>query len=462
MYDDTIAAISTAVGDAGIGIVRISGPQALPVLQRVFRVVGRDAAPHGETPRFDSHRVYYGRAVDPATGGVLDEALAICMLAPRSYTREDVVELHCHGGPVPVQRVLLAVLQAGARLALPGEFTMRAYLNGRVDLAQAEAVADVIRARTDRGLSLAMKGLSGQLSHQVRSARQRLLRVLAYLEATIDFSEDDIPPEDVAGPLTAVLETVDSLLATADQGIISRQGVRVAILGRPNAGKSSLLNALLRTDRAIVTEIPGTTRDTLEEYANFSGVPVCLVDTAGIGESGDLVERLGIERSRRAMAEADLCLLVVDASERLRQADLDIAWSLAGKPAIIVANKSDLLPATSHEEIARLVAGARVVPTSAVAATGLDDLRQAVLEAIFSGGVVQSDELLVSSPRHKEALSRAASHLRDALGSIGAGLPADCTASDVRLAVDALGEITGETATEDLLQTIFSHFCVGK
>ncbi len=462
MYDDTIAAISTAIGDSGIGIVRISGPSALPLLCRVFRSAGRDFDPDTDCTQFDSHRVYYGRAVDPATGAVLDEAIAICMLAPRSYTREDVVEIHCHGGPLPVQRVLFAVLQAGARLALPGEFTMRAYLNGRVDLAQAEAVADVIRARTDRGLSLAMKGLNGQLSREVRSARQRLLRVLAYLEATIDFSEDDIPPEDIAGPLAAALETMDALLANADQGIISRQGLRVTILGRPNAGKSSLLNALLRTDRAIVTEIPGTTRDTLEEYANFSGVPVCLVDTAGIGESRDPVERLGIERSQRAMAEADLCLLVVDASEPLQPADLGIAASLAGKPAIVVANKSDLPPAAPRDDLERLVPGARVVPTSALSEAGLDDLRRAVLDAVFSGGVVQSDELLVSSPRHKAALSRAASHIRDALASLDAGLPADCTASDVRLAVDALGEITGETATEDLLQTIFSHFCVGK
>lgn len=462
MYDDTIAAISTAVGDAGIGIVRISGPQALPVLQKVFRTGRRDPELHGDVRPFESHRVYCGRAIDPATGGVLDEALAICMLAPRSYTREDVVELHCHGGPVPVQRVLLAVLRAGARLAQPGEFTLRAYLSGRIDLAQAEAVADVIRARTERGLSLAMKGLSGQLSGQVRTVRQRLLRVLAYLEATIDFSEDDIPVEDVTGPLGAGLEAVDGLLATADQGIISRQGVRVAILGRPNAGKSSLLNALLRTDRAIVTEIPGTTRDTLEEYANFSGVPVCLVDTAGIAESEDLIERLGIERSRRAMTEADLCLMVVDGSEPLGQADLEIASLVGGKPVIVVANKADLPPAISHGELDRLVAGARVVGTSAVTPEGLDELRQAVLEAVFLGKTVQSDELLVSSPRHKEVLSRAGSHLRDALASIDAGLPADCTASDLRLAVDALGEITGETATDDLLQTIFSHFCVGK
>jgi tRNA modification GTPase len=462
MYDDTIAAISTAVGDAGIGIVRLSGPESLTILQRVFRSGGRQSTVGGTGSPFESHRVHYGRAKDPATGEELDEVLALCMLAPRSYTREDVVELHCHGGPVPVQRVLLAALRAGARLALPGEFTLRAYLNGRVDLAQAEAVADVIRARTERGLSLALKGLGGELSRRVREARQQLLRVLAYLEATIDFSEDDVPPEDVTGPLRASLESVDTLLANADQGIISKQGLRVAILGRPNAGKSSLLNALLRTDRAIVTEIPGTTRDTLEEYANFSGVPVCLVDTAGIAESENLVERLGIERSRQAMAEADLCLVLIDRSRPIELEDREIVSSVEGKPLIVVASKDDLPGAVSEDELAGLAAGARMVAASAVTGKGLDDLRRAVLDLVFSGSVVGSDELLVSSPRHKEVLSRTDSYLRDALASLEAGLPSDCTASDVRLAVDALGEITGETATEDLLETIFSHFCVGK
>lgn len=462
MYDDTIAAVATAVGDAGIGIVRISGPQALPVLCRIFSPAGRDAPSEAGEPSFHSHQVYYGKATDPDTGEGLDEVLALCMLAPRSYTREDVVEIHCHGGPVPVQRVLSAALRAGARLALPGEFTLRAFLNGRVDLAQAEAVADVVRARTDRGLSLAMKGLSGELSKRIRDARQRLVGVLAYLEATIDFSEDDIQEQDARGPLVAALEMVNALLATADQGIISRQGVRVAILGRPNAGKSSLLNALLRSDRAIVTEIPGTTRDTLEEYANFSGVPVCLVDTAGIVESGDPVERLGVERSRRAMAEADLCLVVVDGSTPLEPGDRELVEAAADRPVIAVLSKADLPRAIAPEDLAALMPAGPVVPTSVVNGEGMDELRGAVLETVLSGGAVQSDELLVSSPRHKDVLIRASAHLSDAVRSIDAALPADCTASDVREAVNALGEITGETATEDLLEVIFARFCVGK
>jgi tRNA modification GTPase len=457
MYDDTIAAISTAVGDSGIGIVRISGGQAVAVLRHVF-------APSGQRGdgALESHRVYHGHAVDPSTGEVIDEVLALCMLAPRSYTREDVVEIHCHGGSVPVQRLLLAVLAAGARLALAGEFTMRAYLNGRVDLAQAEAVADVIRSRTERGLALAMKGLGGHLSRTVREARQELLRVLAYLEATIDFVEDEIPEEDAEGPIEQGLERVQRLLATADQGIIARQGVRVAIVGRPNVGKSSLLNALLRTDRAIVTEIAGTTRDTLEETANFDGVPVCLVDTAGIGESTDPVERLGIERSRRAIEEADLCLVVVDGSAPLSEEDWRIARAVGGKAAILVANKADLPLAFTGAELEALADGARAVQTSVVTSRGLDALREAVLRTVLSGEAIQGDELLVSNPRHKAALLRAEAALRDALTSLRSGLPADCTASDVRAAVDALGEITGEAATEDLLETIFSHFCIGK
>lgn len=453
MYEDTIAAISTPVGEAGIGVVRISGGDATSVLRRVFAM--------GPGP-IESHRVYYGRVADPSTGEVIDESLAFCMLAPRSYTREDVVEIHCHGGPVPLQRVLLAVLQAGARLALPGEFTLRAYLNGRIDLAQAESVADIIRSRTDRGLALAVKGLSGQLSQRVRAVRQQLLRLLAYLEATIDFTEDDIPEEDVEGPLRVGLESVGRLLATADQGIICRQGLRVAIVGRPNVGKSSLLNALLRSDRAIVTEIAGTTRDTLEEIANFSGVPVCLVDTAGIARSEDLVERLGIERSRRAMEEADLCLLVVDGAAPIQAMDREIAAMVKGKATVVVANKADLPRAVSAEELGALVEGAPMVFTSAVDGDGLEQLQEVVLQQVFSGRTAPSDQLLVSNPRHKEALGRVETHLRDALASLEAGLPADCTASDVRLALDALGEITGETATEDLLEAIFSHFCVGK
>ncbi len=455
MYDDTIAAISTAVGDAGIGIVRISGREAVAILRRIFVPAA------GKVP-LESHRVYYGRAVDPSTGDSIDEVLAICMLAPRSYTREDLVELQCHGGPVPLQRLLLAVLKAGARAASPGEFTLRAFLNGRIDLAQAEAVADAIRSRTDRGLSLAMKGLSGQLSGRVQGVRRELMDILAYLEATIDFSEDDIPEQDVEGPLADSLATVRRMLATADQGIVCRQGVRVALVGRPNVGKSSLLNALLQSDRAIVTEIAGTTRDTLEEMANISGVPVVLVDTAGIVETQDRVERLGVERSRRAIEEADLCLLVVDRSVPLQEEDRTLAARLAGRAVLVTANKADLQAAVSDEELNQLVAGAPVVETSTLASKGLERLQAAILEMVFSGGVVQSDELLVSNPRHKAILSRTESYLSEALASMRAGLPADCTSSDLRSAIDALGEITGETATEELLDTIFSRFCIGK
>jgi tRNA modification GTPase len=455
MYDDTIAAISTAVGEAGIGIVRISGRDAVPILHRVFKAAGGDGEPQ-------SHRVCYGRAIDPEDGTVLDEVLAICMLAPRSYTREDVVEIHCHGGPLPLQRLLECVLRAGARSAMPGEFTLRAFLNGRVDLAQAEAVADVIRARTDRGLSLAVKGLQGGLSRRVRDLRARLLQPLAYLEATIDFSEDDIPEEDVRAPLAGALQEVDRLLADSGRGIIYRQGMRVALVGRPNVGKSSLLNALLRADRAIVTPVAGTTRDTLEEVANFSGVPVCLVDTAGIADSVDPIEKLGVERSRRALEEADLCLLVVDSSEPLTAEDRRIAALAQGKPTVVVANKADLPERVGRSELEGLVAEARVVRTSVSLDHGLSDLERAVLDSVFSGQVVQSDELLVSNPRHQAVLARTRDHLRDALASLDARLPADCTATDVRDAVESLGEITGETAGADLLETIFSRFCIGK
>jgi len=455
MFDDTIAAIATPPGEGGIGIVRISGRDAVAILGRVF-------SPAGSVSKFESHRVYYGHAVEQPGGPPIDEVVALCMLAPRSYTREDVVELHCHGGPVPLRRVLMAALRAGARPAMAGEFTLRAFLNGRIDLAQAEAVMDVVRSRTDLGLSLAMAGLGGRLSERVSAIRKDLVATLAYLEATIDFPDDDFPEEDVGGSLDRSLEALRQLLASADQGIICRQGARVAIVGRPNVGKSSLLNALLQADRAIVTEIPGTTRDTLEETADFGGVPVCLVDTAGIVESQDPVERLGVERSRRAIESADLCLLVVDRSARLLPEDREVASALAGKRAILVANKSDLPRATAPDELASLVQGAPIVETSASACSGLDALRGAVVELLVGTSAKQSDELLVSNPRHKAVLERAERYLRDAVASMEAGFPTDCVASDVRAAVDCLGEITGETATQELLEEIFSRFCVGK
>ncbi|MCG8346838.1 MAG: tRNA uridine-5-carboxymethylaminomethyl(34) synthesis GTPase MnmE, partial [Chloroflexales bacterium] len=333
MYDDTIVAIATPPGEGGIGIVRVSGRDALPIAQRIFQ----PRRPGSLRP----YRLRYGLIVDPADNSVVDEALLAFMRAPRSFTCEDVVELSCHGGPLPLQRTLGLALAAGARLARPGEFTLRAFLNGRIDLSQAEATLDVIRARTATGLALAQAQLGGWLAQEVRRIRAQLLEALAYVTVIVDFPEDEVEAQDISPLLGDSLRAVERLLTTADQGIIYRQGARVALVGRPNVGKSSLLNALLRADRAIVTAIPGTTRDTLEETANLAGIPVVLIDTAGITESADPVERLGVERSQSALQGADLTLLVFDSQQPLHSDDMQIAALTFEKPTIVVWNKVD-------------------------------------------------------------------------------------------------------------------------
>jgi tRNA modification GTPase len=455
VYKDTIAAISTPIGEGGIGIVRLSGPEAAMILRQVFRRSTKKGA-------LEPYRLCYGHVVEPASGDVVDEALAVFMPSPHTYTREDVVEINCHGGIVPLRRTLELVLRLGARLANPGEFTLRAFLNGRLSLDQAEAVLDIVQAKTQVGLRLAMEQLGGRLSAQVRPIRQETMGVLAYLTASIDFAEDDIPEQDIETPVKKARAALQQLIANADAGIIYRQGLRSAIVGAPNVGKSSLLNALLRTSRAIVTPIPGTTRDTLEETLNLRGIPLCLVDTAGIVQTDELVEKLGVERSRRAIDQADLVLLVVDGSQPPAHADREIAASIGNRPAILVINKSDLFPAPSPPEIGDLLPDRPTVGISALTGQGLAALEEAIESLIFSGKAIASDALAVTSARHKEALQRAEERLAAAETSIQRGLPADFVSIDLTAALNSLGEITGETVTEELLETIFSRFCVGK
>jgi tRNA modification GTPase len=495
--DDTIAAISTPLGEGGIGIVRLSGPDARSILESVFV---RTSAP------LPPRRLTYGHVVDPTDGSLVDECLVAYLPAPRTYTRQDMAEIQAHGGPVPLRRILELCLRQGARLASPGEFTVRAFLNGRIDLAQAEAVLDVVRARTEAGLRVAVEQLGGRLSGEVRTVRRALLDVLAYLEASIDFGEAEVPPRDVGPALDQAARQLETLLAGADQGIVLRQGVRVAIVGRPNVGKSSLLNALLRVNRAIVTPIPGTTRDTLEETINLGGVPFVLIDTAGIDQTDDLVERLGVERSRKALTQADLALVVVDGSQPLEAGDLEIAAAVNGRPAILVVNKIDLVTPVAGSRLRPFTAfragseaqpeGLQVagsepsnlepstfqpstachlvtlspchlvtlssVAVSALTGQGLAELEQAMVELALGGQVVPGQAPLVSHPRHKAALGRALDAVRAAAVTHRQGLPADFVAIDLTAAVEALGEITGETASEDLLDAIFSQFCVGK
>ncbi len=444
LYDDTIAAIATPPGEGGIGIVRLSGPDALPILECIFAPAGRGA--------WRPFYTRFGRVIE-AGGATIDEALAVYMRAPRSFTAEDVVEISCHGGPLVLSRVLARSLEHGARQATPGEFTMRAFLNGRIDLTQAEATLDVIQARTATALALAQIQLGGWLAGELRRVRELLLGPLAYATALVDFPEDEVEPQDVAAPLQEGLRALDLLLATADQGLVYRQGARAALVGRPNAGKSSLLNVLLRADRAIVTPIPGTTRDTLEETANLHGIPVVLVDTAGIAETADPVERLGVARSRAALAAADLALLVLDASAPPSDDDAAISALIDGKPTILVLNKIDLLTnderrtTNNGHQISQFSA---VVETSALTGAGVDDLASAITRVLL-GGAAPAGDRMITNPRHRDAL---AAHAR--------GAPPDLLAVDLTAALAAIGEVTGETVGEDLLSAIFSRFCIGK
>jgi tRNA modification GTPase len=387
----------------------------------------------------------------------VDEVLVSYMAAPHTYTREDVVEINCHGGPLPLQCILQLALRRGARLAQPGEFTLRAFLNGRIDLAQAESVLDVVRSRTEASLRLAVQDLNGRLSSSIRDLRAQLLSALAYLTARIDFPEDEVPSQDVAHPLNEALRTLRELIATADAGMVYRFGVKTAIVGRPNVGKSSLLNRLLREDRSIVTPVPGTTRDTIEEVANLGGVPFVLVDTAGIIRSKDLVESLGVERSRRAVEQADLVLVMIDVSQPITDADRDIVALTGNEATLVVANKSDLPHQANPGELGR-----EAVYTSALSGEGLGHLEEKMVELALGGKIVVSDAPMVNNPRHKDALERAAESLYQALQDLDAGMPDDFVTIHLTTSLSALGEITGETVREDLLETIFANFCIGK
>ena len=452
--DDTIAAIATSIGQSGVGIVKISGPEAPSIAYKLFRSAKG-------IRKFQPYRLHFGHIIDPHQDVVLDEALVAYMPQPHSYTRQDIIEIQAHGSTVALRRILQVVLSLGARLAEPGELTLRAFLNGRLDLAQAEAVLDIIEAKTEAALRVAADQLDGSLSRQVATARRRLLDTLAFLEASIDFVEDEIPLQDVVGPLQTICVELETLLKTADQGLIYRQGVKAAIVGQPNVGKSSLLNALLRGDRAIVTDIPGTTRDTLEETANIGGIPLVLVDTAGIrAETIDEVERIGIARSRAALERADLALMVVDGSRELDDKDWAIAELAQSKPAIVIVNKTDL-PVTISPSF-DFLSGAPRIHLSALTQQGIDRLETEIVNLVMAGRVTLADEPMVSNPRHKALLQQALAHTLAAIEGQQAGLTPDLVSIDVREAVEALGQITGETVTEDLLDTIFSKFCIGK
>jgi len=452
--DDTIAAIATPLGNGGVGIVKLSGPESLKIAQQIFKPMRGSS---GLKPRY----LHYGQILRPESSQPIDEVLVAYMPGPHSYTRQDVIEIQAHGGIVALQEILQTVLSLGARSAEAGEMTMRAFVNGRLDLTQAEAVLDIIEAKTAASLRVATQQLGGSLLKKISQVRQQLVNILAYLEATIDFVDEDIPLDDMIPPLSRSLAEIENLAASAAHGLIYRQGIRTAIVGKPNVGKSSLLNALLRGERAIVTHIPGTTRDTLEETANIGGIPLVLVDTAGIrAQPSDAIEQIGIERSRAALSRADLALMVLDISQPFTQGDWEIEKLVRQKPALLVLNKIDLPQA--HPVPNDFLPGIPQIPMSALTGEGLETLEKLIIKQITGGKVLTSDTTLVSNPRHQALITRAAEHTRAAIQAQMDGLSPDLVSIDAREAVDALGEITGETATEDLLDTIFSKFCIGK
>jgi tRNA modification GTPase len=460
MESDTIVAVVTPPGEGGVGIVRASGPLAPSLPSALF--------PAARGP-WASHRMRHGTVVDAGSGSAVDDALGCLMLSPHSYTGEDVFEIHCHGNPLILDRVVHLCLRSGCRPARPGEFTLRAFLNGRLDLSQAEAVLDVVRARTNAGLELALRQLSGWLGEHVEPVRQELLGTLAHMEAMVDFVEDDIPPQlDVAARerLARALTSIEGMLAGAEQGIVLREGATLAIVGAPNVGKSSIMNALLGLDRSIVTPIAGTTRDTVEEVMQVRGVPFRTVDTAGITDTDDVVERIGVERSRKTLEAADVVLLVLDRSRPFSSHDAMAAEAVlaateveSGPRVVVTLNKADLPAGLNGDATLTGLRPVAVAESSTVNAGGMDELR-AALEGAALGGA--REEFVTGNVRHVDALRRSAAALRCALDGLGAGTPLDLVSFDVRAATAALGEITGASVDDELLDRIFRDFCIGK
>ncbi|MBD7909564.1 tRNA uridine-5-carboxymethylaminomethyl(34) synthesis GTPase MnmE [Sporosarcina gallistercoris] len=461
MQFDTIAAISTPMGEGAIAIVRISGDEAVAIADRLFR------SPSGKRlVDSSSHTIHYGHLVDPATDETVEEIMVSLMKAPKTFTREDVIELNCHGGLVSVNRVLRLVLQYGARLAEPGEFTKRAFLNGRIDLSQSEAVMDLIRAKTDRAMNVALNQMDGKLSRLIGELRQALLETLAQVEVNIDYPEyDDV--EEMTIPLMIekgewVRSEIIRLLATSSQGRILREGLSTVIIGRPNVGKSSLLNSLVQENKAIVTDIAGTTRDIIEEYVNVKGVPLKLVDTAGIRETEDLVERIGVERSRQVLKEADLVILLLNGSEDLSPEDERLLETIRPMDAIIVVNKTDLPQKIDIGSVQQLAGEKHVITTSILQDEGVEELEETIAGLFFGGDIEAEDPTYVSNERHIALLHQAKTSIEDAIQAAEARVPIDMIQIDITRTWELLGEIVGDTVQDSLINQLFSQFCLGK
>ncbi len=458
MISDTIAAIATAVGEASISVIRVSGPEAVEEVSRIFK--GKIALEQA-----DSHTVHYGFMIDPHTGAKLEEVLVTIMRAPRSFTMEDVVEISSHGGVVAVRRVMDLLLQQRIRIAEPGEFTKRAFLNGRIDLSQAEGVIDLIRSKSDRAFSVALQQVEGKLSRQIKPLQQTLIETLAHIEVNIDYPEHDVESftsELIKEKSSAVMMEIDKLLRLANEGKILREGITTAIIGRPNVGKSSLLNALAHNNRAIVTDIPGTTRDVIEEFVTINNIPLKLLDTAGIRETMDVVEKIGVERSRSAVDAADLLLLVLNNSEPLHEDEIELMQQISGRQVIVILNKIDLPSQLDRHVLLHYFDQQQIVEMSVRDDQGIDRLELAISALFFGGKLEAQDMTYVSNVRHIGLLKQAKQSLQEAYDAADQFVPIDMIQIDVRLAWEQLGEIIGDSAPDSLIDQIFSQFCLGK
>lgn len=457
---DVIAAISTAMGEGGIGIVRMSGKDSLNIANKLFKGNKVNSLKENE-----NRKLTYGHIIDPKDGEIIDEVLIVFMKGPYTYTREDMVEIYCHGGIISVRKILELVLENGARLAEAGEFTKRAFLNGRLDLSQAEAVIDMIRAKTDKSFEVSLNQLEGSISHKVKEIRNILLEMIAHIEVSIDFPDEDIEEvtyDELEEKARLVKEEIKKLLSTADRGKILKDGLNIVILGKPNVGKSSLLNAMLRENRAIVTNVPGTTRDIIEEYINIDGIPLKIVDTAGIRSTKDVVEKIGVDRAIDMVDKADLIIAVFDASESITDEDYEIIDIVKDKKSIVLLNKSDLPNEYDENDLKKLLPNKEIITTSIATGIGIDKLEQAIKEMFYAGELEIESDIIVTNMRHKDQLIKAKKNIEDGLEGIMLKIPLDCIEVDIKNCWENLGEISGDTVGEDILDKIFSEFCIGK
>lgn len=456
---DTITSISTPMGEGAIGIVRLSGPEAVEIGDKLYK---------GKKKLKDvpSHTINYGYIIDPETDEVVEEVMISVLRAPKTFTREDIIEINCHGGILTINRILELTMTHGARMAEPGEYTKRAFLNGRIDLSQAEAVMDFIRSKTDRASKVAMNQIEGRLSDLIKRQRQSILEILAQVEVNIDYPEyddvEDATTEFLLAQSKKIKNEIDQLLETGTQGKIMREGLSTVIVGKPNVGKSSMLNNLIQDNKAIVTEVAGTTRDVLEEYVNVRGVPLRLVDTAGIRDTEDIVEKIGVERSRKALSEADLILFVLNNNEPLTEEDRTLYEVIKNEDAIVIVNKTDLERRLDIEEVKTMIGDTPLIQTSMLKQEGIDELELQIRDLFFGGEVQNQDMTYVSNSRHISLLKQARQTIQDAIDAAEAGIPMDMVQIDLTRTWEILGEIIGESASDELINQLFSQFCLGK